>query len=286
MIGNIRNDIRCMPKNYASIPVGLIACRPTGAQNIDEAWHSVGQTVVSQHSHLDIAGPGLKWNCADGFQRQCYPLLAAWVGDYPEQVKITQGSYRSCLMCEIPKGVSMGHSTFRPLDNSRDQHIYSELLEDNTIDALHTLGVCPIYNEFWQYPLGTLYRLWQPDELHQLLLGLVRYLLHWLLKYLKARQVKDQVYNRFISVPSYPGLLQFSIPSDSLKSGTWQGKEIRGMIRTLAVNCAPILVCFKDERKSAAETASDEMVMGAEGDYVNSLYLLANKITLIFRSMH
>jgi hypothetical protein len=48
-----------------------------------------------------------------------------------------------------------------------------------------------------------------------------------------------------------------------LKSGTWQGKEIRGMIRTLAVNCAPILVCSKDDRKTSAETASDEMVMGA-----------------------
>jgi hypothetical protein len=48
-----------------------------------------------------------------------------------------------------------------------------------------------------------------------------------------------------------------------LKSGTWQGKEIRGMIRTLAVNCAPILVCSTDDGKTAAETASDEMVMGA-----------------------
>jgi hypothetical protein len=35
------------------------------------------------------------------------------------------------------------------------------------------------------------------------------------------------------------------------------------MIRTLAVNCAPILVCSKDDRKTVAETASDEMIMGA-----------------------
>jgi hypothetical protein len=48
-----------------------------------------------------------------------------------------------------------------------------------------------------------------------------------------------------------------------LKSGTWQGKDIRGMIRTLAVNCPPILVCLKDDAKTVAETASDETVMGA-----------------------
>jgi len=35
------------------------------------------------------------------------------------------------------------------------------------------------------------------------------------------------------------------------------------MIRTLAVNCAPILVCSKDDGKTAVETASNEMVMGA-----------------------
>jgi len=104
--------------------------------------------------------------------------LAAWVGDYLEQVMVAQVTYGSCPVCEIPKGAPMGHSTFRPLDNSRDQHIYSELLEDNNIDALHTLGVHPIHNQFWQYPLCNVYHLWQPDELHQLLLGLVKHGMH------------------------------------------------------------------------------------------------------------
>jgi len=35
------------------------------------------------------------------------------------------------------------------------------------------------------------------------------------------------------------------------------------MIRTPAVNCAPILVCSEDDGKIAAETAAHEMVMGA-----------------------
>jgi len=76
--------------------------------------------------------------------------LAAWVGDYLEQVMVAQVSYGSDLMCKIPKGAPMGHSTFRPLDTSRDQHIYPEPLEDNNLDALHTLGVHPICNQFWQ----------------------------------------------------------------------------------------------------------------------------------------
>jgi hypothetical protein len=35
------------------------------------------------------------------------------------------------------------------------------------------------------------------------------------------------------------------------------------MIRTLAVNCAPIRDCSQDAGKTVVETASDEMVMGA-----------------------
>jgi hypothetical protein len=64
-------------------------------------------------------------------------------------------------------------------------------------------------------------------------------------------------------VPRYSSLQHFSKPFDSLKSGTWQGKDMHGMIRTMAVNCTEILVCSKDEGKTAAKTASDEMVMGA-----------------------
>jgi hypothetical protein len=36
--------------------------------------------------------------------------------------------------------------------------------------------------------------------------------LHWLLKYLKARNVKNQFDNWFTSVPQYPGLQHFTKP--------------------------------------------------------------------------
>jgi hypothetical protein len=116
-----------------------------------------------------------------------------------------------------------------------------ELLDETNIDVLHTFGIHPIRNQFWQYPLCNVYRLLQPDELHQLLLGLVKDLLHWLLKYQKARNVKDQFDNRLTSVQQYPDLQYFSKPFYSMKSGSWQGNEIWGMIRTLAVNCSRIL---------------------------------------------
>jgi hypothetical protein len=62
--------------------------------------------------HLDIVGTGLKLECADGFQRQCYLLLAVWVGDIPEHVMVAQASYGSCPMCQIAERALIGHSTF------------------------------------------------------------------------------------------------------------------------------------------------------------------------------
>jgi hypothetical protein len=62
-----------------------------------------------------------------------------------------------------------------------------------------------------------------------------------------------------------------------MKIGIWQGKEIRGIIRTLAVNCAPILVCSKDDGKTVTETASDEMVMGAVWEFCGFSLLVSQQ---------
>jgi hypothetical protein len=78
---------------------------------MDKGCHSVVGTVLSPLRNDNITGPSVKWNCADGFLSQCYPLLPPWVRDYPEQFIIAYVSYVSCPMCEIPKGGPMGHST-------------------------------------------------------------------------------------------------------------------------------------------------------------------------------
>jgi len=107
-IGNIHKDICSTPEKHSCILVGLISCPPKGAKSTDEAWHSVVGTVLTPLRNLDITGPSLKWECADDYQRQCYALLAAWVGDYPEHFMIAPVSYGSCPMCEIPKAVPPG----------------------------------------------------------------------------------------------------------------------------------------------------------------------------------
>jgi hypothetical protein len=67
-IGNIQTDIFRTPKNGIWILLSLIACPPKAAKNIDGAWHTTVGTRLTRLIHLNITGPGLKWDCADGFQ--------------------------------------------------------------------------------------------------------------------------------------------------------------------------------------------------------------------------
>jgi hypothetical protein len=97
----------------------------------------------------------------------------------------------------------------------------------------------------------------------QLLLGLIKDLLHWLLKYQKAGNEKDRFGNQFTLETQYAGHQPFLEPFHSMKSSSWRATKIRGMIGALAVNCAPILNCSKDDRITTAETAFDEIVMGS-----------------------
>jgi len=121
--GIIRIDICQSPKKCTWILLGQIPGPLKCVKNIDEAWYSEVGGVLSQLRNLDITGTGLKWDCADGFQWRCYPLLAAWVGDYAEHDMVGQVSYGSCSMCETPKHARIGHSTFRPPDTSTDLQI-------------------------------------------------------------------------------------------------------------------------------------------------------------------
>jgi len=143
---------------------------------------------------------------------QCCPLLAAWVGDYLEQVMVAPVSYASWLMCEYRTSALVGNSPYWPRDGSGDHCLYFPFLDRTNMDALDTLGVHPISGQFWHYPLCNVYQLWQHDDSHQLLLSFVRVLLPWLLRCLKARKVNDQFNNGFTSVPQYPGLQNFATP--------------------------------------------------------------------------
>jgi len=99
----------------------------------------------------------------------------------------------------------MEYSTLWSLKSTIQQPVYSEPLQECKHYTLHTLGVHPIHNQFWQYSPNIIYHQWLSHELHQLILEAVHELLHWLLKYLNASNINDQFDNRLSSVEGGAG---------------------------------------------------------------------------------
>jgi len=141
MIGNSQKHIPWTSKDNTSIRVGMISCPLNTAKTIEKAWHTAVGTVLSQLRHLDITGPGLKCDCANGFQPQCYPLLAAWVGDYPKEVMVAQVLYGSYLMCEISQGVPRGSHLFNQ-SITKQTSIFPLSCRRSLILILCTLYLC------------------------------------------------------------------------------------------------------------------------------------------------
>lgn len=83
-IDYIQRDICLTPNKRAGIHIRLIPSPQEGTKNCEEAWNSAVRTRLAPPRNHNLNGCSLKRDCAVGFQRQCDPLSAAWLGYYPE----------------------------------------------------------------------------------------------------------------------------------------------------------------------------------------------------------
>ena len=107
-IGNIPKHIRWKPSRQGQI---LLAYLPTLKQEhitnkasrrrcVSNLFHYGKKSIVKP---LEVAGrEGINLVSGDGAVRRCYLILAAYVGDYPEQVLVSIMKSRNCPICPAP----------------------------------------------------------------------------------------------------------------------------------------------------------------------------------------
>jgi hypothetical protein len=125
----------------------------------------------------------------------------------------------------------------------RDSKSYQQALERGNpedVEYLASIGLRVEENPFWGLPLCNVYRLWQPDALHLLHLGILKTMMDWLVGYLRQRGILGRFNDRFKSVPPYPSFQAFKRSYEDVSS--WQGKEIRTMMRFLLAVLGPMLI--------------------------------------------
>ncbi|KAF8816261.1 hypothetical protein BYT27DRAFT_7221500 [Phlegmacium glaucopus] len=163
-IGNIPKHIRRKPSRQAQV---LLAYLPTSKLDhiknkasrrrcMSNLFHHCMQVIVKP---LENTGRnGILLVSGDGAVRRCFPILAAYVGDYPEQVLVSLVKTGNCPICPAPRdNIDDWESNLKPRDT---QKIIDAL---NAIDkgaaeftkACANAGIKPVQCVFWKdLPFG------------------------------------------------------------------------------------------------------------------------------------
>jgi hypothetical protein len=120
----------------------------------------------------------------DGIWRWCYPIYASFVGDYPEQLLVTCTYNNRCPKCLVPSDQLGSYVRFPLCDYDKARDAY--LLSDGDAHVFHLacrqVDQKPVFHPFWEtLPFTNVFVSITPDILHQLLQGMFKHLVAWLI---------------------------------------------------------------------------------------------------------
>ncbi|KAJ7269176.1 hypothetical protein C8J57DRAFT_1066810 [Mycena rebaudengoi] len=189
-IGNIPKEIRRKPSRRAYV---LLAYLPTSRLMHIKNKASRRRTLANLFhvcmSHITAplrkAGvDGLPIASGDGVVRRGHPIVACYIGDYPEQVLVACVKTGLCPTCEIEHG-KLGEG----LADCPLRHLGKILDALDTLDTGGTIyaqacaeaGIKPVVHPFWEHlPYTNIFSSITSDILHQLYQGIIKHLIEWL----------------------------------------------------------------------------------------------------------
>ncbi|KAJ7832325.1 hypothetical protein B0H14DRAFT_3871967 [Mycena olivaceomarginata] len=189
-IGNIPKEIRRKPSRRAYI---LLAYLPTSRLNHTKNKAARRRTLANLfHTCLffitaplrDAGVTGIPIASGDGVLRRGHPIVACYIGDYPEQLLVTCVKTGWCPNGEVEhENLGDGDSTC-PLRNlAKILDALDKLDEGGTVyaQACKDAGIKPVVHPFWQdLPYTNIFLSITSDVLHQLYQGIIEHLIEWL----------------------------------------------------------------------------------------------------------
>ncbi|KAF8057386.1 hypothetical protein FPV67DRAFT_1724001, partial [Lyophyllum atratum] len=175
---------------------------------------------------IDAGKNGVRMNCADGFVRITYPIVAAYVADYPEQCLVVGCQENSCPKCTV-KPKQRGdpvHSVLR--DPEKTLRTLAEKARGEHPADFIRQSLRPI-NPFWKdLPFCNIFACITPDILHQLHKGVFKdHIVSWASAAVSGGAA--EVDRRFRTMTQHPNLRHFK-KGISLTS-QWTGTEHKNM---------------------------------------------------------
>jgi hypothetical protein len=117
-----------------------------------------------------------------GMVRRGHPILATYVGDYPEQILVTGGFTGDCPICDCPnKELGVYPSQHSPRNLNMVLNALEQLGSPQYAQECRDANIKPIQHPFWEdLPYVNTFQSITPDILHQLHQGVVKHLIGWL----------------------------------------------------------------------------------------------------------
>ncbi|KAJ3911962.1 hypothetical protein F5877DRAFT_54695 [Lentinula edodes] len=200
-IGNLPKEIRRKPSQQGQI---LLAYLPTSRLEHIRNKAARRRTIANLfHACLkDLTAPlrkagleGTVMTSGDGLQRRCHPILAAFVGDYPEQILATTAYSGDCASCDAEKKDLGIYPRIHPY---RDIEAVLEAIHTSTpdlwVEKCLECNVKPIQHPFWEdLPYTNIFTSITPDILHQLYQGVMKHLISWVTDICGADEIDARV---------------------------------------------------------------------------------------------
>jgi Plavaka transposase len=188
-IGNIPKHIRRKPSRQAQVLLGYlptaklehITNKAARRRCIANLFHACMSAIVQP---LEQAGvDGVLITDGAGVVRRGHPILAAYVGDYPEQVLVTCIKSMECPNCPTTRN-ELGEPGVKALRDFGAILDALDSLNDGSAEFRKNCKACgikPVQRPFWtNLPFVHIFRSITPDVLHQLYQGVIKHVINWL----------------------------------------------------------------------------------------------------------
>ncbi|QRV88277.1 hypothetical protein RhiJN_16295 [Ceratobasidium sp. AG-Ba] len=231
-IGNISKAVRRRPTKRAMVLLGYL---PADSFN-DITDDTVRQRYRLEQLHRSLrklfeplkkaSSDGMLAWCADGYLRHIYPMVAAWIADWPEQNDLACTSQSGCPKCTQKRaGRSQGGRGALLRDREDCLETLRTYQKTGRMAVLKELDLRPV-EPFWvDFPHVDLGLGLVPDLLHQFYKGMFEHVRNWVEILLGTKEFN----RRFKTMPVAQDLRCFKKGVTTVAN--WTGRESRDMAR-------------------------------------------------------